>query len=205
MTVFIDKIIMRGVLTGFAVFVLSLLAVFPYDAVSQTPGASADNEAGVHITADQMTSRQEDRFVEFSGNVRATQGGTVILSDTLTIHFKPGTSFSADADGEGNSDSVEKLVAQGNVIIEHENRTAFCEKAVYTSSDGLLVLTGEEVLVQEDGGSIKGRKVIFNRNSGEITVKGETGSRVEAVFEQMTQPGSQSDETKTSGNGQETQ
>ncbi len=119
-------------------------------------------------------------MVEFSGNVQATQGNTVIVSDMLTIYFSEGERLSGR---DNDTDSIEKLIAAGNVVIDHENRQAFCEKAIYTTSDGLLVLSGERVVVKEEGGSITGKKVILNRDTGEIIVTGKNGSPVEAVFD----------------------
>lgn len=150
-------------------------------AYGREPEMNVDGESKIHITADRLISRQAGRYVEFSGNVRATRADTVIVSDMLTIHFNDEEGIAADSDG--NADSIEKLVAVGNVVIDHENMNATCEKATYTASDGLLVLTGKNVVVKEDGGAITGEKVVFNQETGEITVTGETGSRVEAVFE----------------------
>jgi len=136
----------------------------------------------IHITSDRLISRQAERFAEFSGNVRATQDDTVIVSDSLQIYFRDNQDASpGDENREG--DSIERLIATGNVNIDHETLSAQCDQAVYTPADGLLVLTGETVSVKDEGGTITGKKMVFNRETGEITITGEAGSRVEAVFD----------------------
>lgn len=158
----------------------------PVPAIPENPaavtGARGKMNPEIHITSDQLISRREDRYIEFSGNVRARQKDAVIEADLLTVYFKKENGFPGDEGAD--AESIERLVAAGNVIIYHENRKAFCEKAVYTSSDGLLVLTGEKVIMQEESGSITGDKIVFNRNTGDISVTGSSESRVEAVFEQ---------------------
>ena len=142
---------------------------------------AVDGESRVHITADRLVSRQAERVVEFSGNVRATQAGTIITADTLTIVFRDGDRSPAKADER--ADSFEKLSAAGSVHILHENWEASCDEAIYTSSDERLVLTGDNVEIKEAGRSISGREVVFNRQTGEITVGGKAGTRVEAIFD----------------------
>lgn len=172
---------MRRILFGLGLLLTGSVILFHPAAYGREPEIPDSGRSNIHITADRLFSRQEGRYAEFSGNVRATQADTVIVSDILTIYFNRGEGLPSDSGG--NADSIEKLVAVGNVVIDHENMRATCEEAIYTSSDGLLVLLGEKVLVEDDAGSITGEKVVFNRETGEITVTGETGSRVEAEFQ----------------------
>lgn len=172
---------MRRILMGLGLLLTGSVMLLHPAAYGREPEMNGTGKSKIHITADRLVSRQAGRYAEFSGNVRATQADTVIVSDMLTIYFNAGEGLPSDS--AGNADSIEKLVAVGNVVIDHENMRATCEEAIYTSSDGLLVLLGQNVLVKDEAGSITGEKVVFNRETGEITVTGETGSRVEAVFQ----------------------
>ncbi len=193
---FIHRILNRLIAVGIGVLFITLFAPFAPGVFSQDSEPGTTGEERIHITSDRMISRQAEQLVEFSGKVRATQGDTVINADLLRIHFKDGESFPASEDG--NEDSIEKLVAVGNVVIDHENRKAYSEEAVYTASDGLLILSGEKVIVKEDGSSITGQRVVLNRQTGEIIVTGETG-RVEAFFEQNAGSRIRSGEKEPSG------
>jgi lipopolysaccharide export system protein LptA len=159
-----------------------LLLALPGMVVSQEAGPGTDGGSRIHITSDRLVSRQADHFAEFSGNVRATQENTIITAETLRVHFRESNRVSPGA--EGSEDAIEKLVASGNVVIDYENARAFCEQAVYTTSDGLLVLSGEKVTITDGGSSITGQKIVLNRITGEIVVTGENDSRVEALFDQ---------------------
>jgi lipopolysaccharide export system protein LptA len=171
------KLSPRNVLVSFL-----LIFALPGLGLSQETGPGTDGGSRIHITSDRLVSRQADHFAEFSGNVRATQDNTVITAETLRVHFREGNRVSPGADS--NEDSIEKLVASGNVVIDYENTRAFCEQAVYTTSDGLLVLSGEKVTITDGGSSITGQKIVLNRITGEIVVTGENDSRVEALFDQ---------------------
>lgn len=160
-----------------------LLAATAFALVAHAEENNAARESGIHITADRLISRQAERFAEFSGNVRATQDDTVIVSDSLQIYFRDNQNASPGDENRGE-DSIDRLIATGNVSIDHENMSARADQAVYTAADGLLVLTGETVTVKDEGGTIKGKKMVFERETGEITITGEAGSRVEAVFDQ---------------------
>ena len=192
---FIHRILNRSFALGISVLFISLFGPFTPGVFSQESEPVTTGEERIHITSDRMISRQAEQLVEFSGEVRATQGNTVINADLLRIHFKDGESFPAGDDG---NDAIEKLVAVGNVVIDHENRKAYSEEAVYTSSDGLLILSGEKVVVKEDGSSITGQRVVLNRDTGEIVITGETG-RVEAFFEQNGESRIRSGEKNSSG------
>ena len=164
--------------------VLIILLAAPGFAIpAYAEAENGERESRIHITADRLISRQAERFAEFSGNVRATQDETVIVSDSLQIYFRDNQNDSPE-DENREEDSIERLIATGNVSIDHENMSARCDQAVYTSVDGLLVLTGETVTVKDEGGTITGKRMVFERETGEITITGEAGSRVEAVFDQ---------------------
>lgn len=193
---FTHRILKRSIAVGAGALFILLFAPFVPGVFSQDSEPETTGQERIHITSERMISRQAEQLVEFSGKVRATQGDTVINADLLRIHFKDGESFPASEDGD--EDAIEKLVAVGNVVIDHENRKAYSEEAVYTSSDGLLILSGEKVVVKEDGNSITGQRVVLNRHTGEIVVTGETG-RVEAFFEQNAETRIRSGENKPSG------
>jgi lipopolysaccharide export system protein LptA len=182
---FFCNVKIRIIAAGFWILFLSAAVAFVQEAFPQNPETQTTGPS-ITITADRLVSRQADRLAEFSGNVRATQGNTVIVSDMLTIYFSEGKRLPGR---DNDTDSIEKLIAAGNVVINHENRQAFCDKAIYTASDGLLVLSGERVVVKEEGGSIAGKKVILNRDTGEIIVTGKNGSPVEAVFDRSDESG----------------
>ncbi|MGM0452118.1 MAG: LptA/OstA family protein [Thermodesulfobacteriota bacterium] len=167
-----------------ACFLLFFFLACPAPATpeSQNPSSGEDK---IHITADRLVSDQNRQFAEFSGDVRATQGDTVIHSNRLKVFYKSG----ADPGGNSktNDEMIRKIVATGDVDIAFENRTAYSQKAVYTTHNSEVVLSGPGTRIESENNFIDGEKIIWNRRTGEMTVIGGTDKRVEAVFESDSQ------------------
>jgi len=98
---------------------------------------NADQER-IRVSAETLVVDNEAKYAEFIGNVRATQGNTVITGDSLKIFYKE-RSGKKSAEAE---ESIEKIVAKGNVKIKFDNRVAETEQAVYTTESRVLVLSG---------------------------------------------------------------
>ena len=157
----------------------AIVTLLPAD-LSAEAAPNADGKQKIHITADRLVSDQNRQYAEFTGDVRTTQGETVIESDRLKVFYKGG----ADLGGEqAAGEMIKKIVATGDVTIDFEDKTAYSEKAVYTAQTGELVLSGQNTRIESKTNYIDGEKIVWNRNTGEITVIGGTDKRVEAVFE----------------------
>ena len=132
------------------------------------------------ITARQLVTNTTTRMAEFKGEVHVRQGETVIDADSLKIHYTGGPQEKTSPSPEG--ESIEKIVAEGNVKIQMDNRIAFADHAVYTTADSILVLTGKNPRLTSGSNSITGSKITFFRADGRVTVEGSQDSRVEAVL-----------------------
>lgn len=152
-------------------------------ASAQSPVRSpeaAEQPEKIHIVADRLTSDSETRFAEFIGNVRATQGETVITSDRLKIFYSE--NLAASKTPSTDEGAVKKIIASGNVRISFDNRIATAREAVYDSESKTLVLSGPRSKIISGSDSITGEKITYNRSDGRITVESGRDSRVEAVF-----------------------
>jgi len=147
---------------------------------TDTPSAeAADPEAKkIHISSDRLISNTADNNAEFIGNVKASQGETLITADSLKIFFS-GTSEGGPA---SPSQSLEKLVATGNVEIKFDNRLAVARQAVYITAQRMLILTGPGAMVTSGDNTITGETITFYRADGRFTVEGGSNSRVKAVI-----------------------
>jgi lipopolysaccharide export system protein LptA len=145
----------------------------------RSPDADRQKEK-IHIVADLLTSDSEARFAEFIGNVRATQGDTVITSDRLKIFYSE--SLAASKNLSAGESAIKRIVATGNVKISFDNRFATAQEAVYNTETKILVLSGSHSKITSGTDSITGEKITYNRSDGRITVESGRNSRVEAVF-----------------------
>ena len=141
--------------------------------------ATADPEATkIHITAQRLVSDATNNWAEFTGNVRARQGETLITADSLKI-FIAGKSEAGKA---STAQSLEKLVATGNVEIKFDNRLAVARQAVYITAQRMLILNGPGATVTSGDNTITGETITIYRDDGRFTVEGGSNGRVKAVI-----------------------
>ena len=145
-----------------------------------THGRSLSEDRKIHITADKLISDNEVDYAEFIGNVRATQEDTVITADRLKIFVKKNPD-NKDAPGAGTQ-SINKIIASGNVKINFDNRVAVTSQAVYNTETRVLVLSGDNSRIISGKDSISGEKITLYRTTGRITVESSKEKRVEAVL-----------------------
>lgn len=138
----------------------------------------ADRKEKIHISANTLMVDGEGKYGEFTGNVRVTQGSTVITSDRLKIFYKAAQG-KKNASGE---DAIEKIIAEGHVRITFDDKVAETDQAVYTTADQVLILSGANSKVTTGNDSISGAKITLFRADGRIKVESSSDKPVEAVF-----------------------
>jgi len=134
----------------------------------------------IFITSDKLISDNEAGYAEFIGNVRAVQGTTVITANKLKIYYNE--SLNNNKNIVASEESIKKIVANGNVTIESDNRTMKTEHAVYTTATGIVVLSGANSKIIDGNNSISGSKITLFRDSGRIQVESGSDKRVEALI-----------------------
>ncbi len=147
---------------------------------AETTGAEEQASTGspVHITSNRVNSDQTGRWVQFTGNVKATQDDGIITADSLKVYYKPSSGRSA------TTNAIEKMIAQGNVKIIFDNRskTAIAQTAVYTANDKVLVLSGGAPKIWSDKNVIQGKKITLFQGENRTVVEGSEQTQVEATF-----------------------
>jgi lipopolysaccharide export system protein LptA len=156
-------------------------------AETESPEGKADSGGPIHITSDKVRSNQNERWVEFVGNVKATQDDGVITADSLKIFYKN----SGTATQGVSSASVEKMIAQGSVkiVFDDGSKTAAAQKAVYTAQDKVLVLSGGDPTVWSGQDIIRGKKITLFQAENRTLVEGDEKSQVEATFHSQGEAG----------------
>jgi len=144
------------------------------------PPKVGDADQQMHITSDSMISNNKTNYAEFIGNVKVTQGTTVIVANRLKIFFENKLD---NQDNLGmNEESIKKIVANGNVTINFDNKVAVSEQAVYITQTKILVLTGANSKITSGKDSVSGEKITIYRDDGRINVESNDKEKVEAVF-----------------------
>lgn len=137
----------------------------------------------LHVVSDKMIAQEDSSMVEFIGNVKAEQEDSIVFADSIKIYFTmdkdKADKNKAKSDTQGN---VKKIVSTGNVKFISEEREAYADKAVYTTIDDILVLTGKSPKLITGSSFVTGKKITLFRNQGKIIVESNGTQRVEALF-----------------------
>jgi lipopolysaccharide export system protein LptA len=158
-------------------FTISLLSSVVY--AGENPLPKEPQKEIIHVTADSLSSDSDAKFAEFIGNVKATQGDFVIKSDRLKIYYKESAESKA---APGTTESIEKIVATGNVEIKSEESVGLTQQAEYDTKTMIVVLTGENSKVFDQKNSVTGSRITLYRNDGRVKVEGDKNKKVNAVL-----------------------
>jgi lipopolysaccharide export system protein LptA len=176
---------LNAIFGGFtaSVLVLIFLVTFcPAAALAEEQTKEQDQkpaEEPIQITADRLESNAEQKYAEFIGNVKASQGNFKINSDTLRIYYS-GDLINRDKQ-TSNENMLNKIVAKGNVKILSDQYEAKADEAQYDVKAMTVILAGENSTVTSGKNSISGSKIILYRADGRVKVEGGK-NRVNAVF-----------------------
>lgn len=121
----------------------------------------------VEITADQLEITQSASNAQFAGNVLVIQGGLRLSSDLLTVEYV-----------QGDKTKIDRLIAEGNVLLSTPAEAAESARAVYTLTSQQLEMTGDVVLTQA-GNVMSGEALIVNIADG----TGRMDGRVRTILQ----------------------
>jgi lipopolysaccharide export system protein LptA len=150
---------------------------------AQPTNTRSGGDEPIEINADRLVVEQNQQLATFSGNVDAVQGDMKLRADELRV-------FYAEADQQqaaGQSQSIRRIEAQGNVLLTRPDETAAGDAGVYDPVAGKLTLEGNVVLTQGRN-VVRGTRMVSDLNTGVSTVSGgpappgKRGQRVRALF-----------------------
>ncbi|MBT8357366.1 MAG: hypothetical protein KJO61_06310 [Deltaproteobacteria bacterium] len=144
------------------------------------PQKTKKEEKKIRITADRLVGSYERNYAEFTGSVEAVYDNFIIKSDSLKIYYKrePGKKEKPIAGGE----SIDKIIASGNVKIWADGKEATTQQAVYITETMILVLTGKNSTLSSDKNYVSGSKITINRSKNTVKVESSPEKRVKALF-----------------------
>lgn len=152
-----------------SLLVLALLApafapVALWPGVARAQGIDLSRGGPVEVTAsDGMEWRQNEQMVIARGQARAVRGDVTVLADRLIARYrkKAGAAQTASASnaapapnpatsglagtGDGGSNEIYRLEAEGNVRIFTATDMATGDRAIYDIDQAVLVLTGKDL------------------------------------------------------------
>lgn len=161
-------------------FTTVLLSSWVFAGESPKEQDANQTDEQIQIVADKLITNNAEKFAEFVGDVRASQGNLVITSERLRIYYKD----NADRNEEqtGSQELIKRIVASGNVVVSSEKYKAETDRVEYDLDTRVLVLIGENSTVTSGKNILTGSKITVNRKNGQIKVESSPQKRVKAVF-----------------------
>jgi lipopolysaccharide export system protein LptA len=136
----------------------------------------------IQIVADKLVTSNTEKFAEFLGDVRASQGNFVITSEYLRIYYKDDPQQHTKRGQSGSQGLIKQVVASGNVQVSFEKYTAETRRLEYDLETQIVVLIGENSTMTSGKNILTGSKITFNRRNGQIQIESSPQQRVRAVF-----------------------
>jgi lipopolysaccharide export system protein LptA len=168
-------------------------------------GFSQNRDQPVHIEAATLEVRNKDQVATFSGNVKVTQGDTVMRCKSLLVFYEQngedadkGKTMQAATPGPDGQQKIKRLEARGSVVVTQKDQTATGSLGIFDMKTNTVDLTGD-VLMTQGQNMLRGDRLIVDLTSGVSRVEsGKNGQgRVQGLF----QPGGSGPDLKALGNG----
>ena len=152
-------------------------AFFLFSATAHAQIAGGD--APVVIQGDRFDGYQADGRGVWVGNVRATQGESLLTTDKLITVCPPAAPAQNGADG--SCEEIRQLIAENNVLYTAPNLKIRGDRAEYDYPTDTITITGDVILTRGDEAVMRGNKVVYQVSAGQANVTANTG-RVTGIF-----------------------
>lgn len=144
-----------------------------------------DESGPMHIEADRVVYGQEERRINFLGQVHVQRPDFELWCEEMTVFLN---TENGNGDGEasqesnlGSAGNVRKIVAVDNVHLVMEDREATSDRAEYFAQESKIILVNN-VELKENKNTVRGHQVTFWLEENRSEIVGKEGSRVKAVF-----------------------
>ncbi len=168
-------------------------------------GFSQNQGQPVHIEAATLEVRDKDKVATFSGNVKTTQGDTVMRCKTLVVFYEQdgedannGKSMQVATPGPDGQQKIKRLEAHGSVVVTQKDQTATGNLGIFDMKTNTVTLTGNVIMTQGQN-VLRGERLIVDLTTGVSRVEAAKNGRgrVQGLF----QPGGAAPELKPGGPG----
>ena len=130
----------------------------------------------IAITSSRLTYADSDRKAHFEGGVVAKGADSTITADQMDVFLQArGQQPASQSVAAGGK--LDRIIAQGQVVITQPNRRAVGNQLVYTAAEDKFVLTGgSPSIFDAEHGKITGVSLTFFRHDDRVLVEGNDTS-----------------------------
>jgi lipopolysaccharide export system protein LptA len=137
---------------------------------------SKGNTTPVTITSLRLTYTDDQHRAHFEGGVTARGADATVTADHLDAFMIPRSQESRSPSLKGQG-QLDRIVAEGNVIVQEPVRRAQGDKLVYTASEDKFVLTGgPPSIFDAEHGKTTGDSLTFYKRDDRVLVEGRDTS-----------------------------
>jgi lipopolysaccharide export system protein LptA len=142
------------------------------------PQENLGQASPITIRALRLTYSDQDRKAHYEENVKARGTDFNASSDQMDVYLLP-RSQSDSPQTPSTPGKLDRMVAQGHVVLLEPGRRANGQTLVYTASDDKFVLTGgPPSIFDAEHGKITGVSLTFFRADDRVLVEGEASTPV---------------------------
>ena len=144
----------------------------------------------VNVTAERLTYTDPQRKIRFDGGVQMRSAEGTVSAEHADVFLKPRNVTGGQPVRTGNAKTktaalpgvtpgqVDRIVAEGHVVITEPTRRGTGEKLVYTPDDGKFVMTGGPPSITDaQRGTITGASLTFYSRDDRVLVEGGSQGR----------------------------
>lgn len=136
----------------------------------------SDKTSSVTITAMKLTYADADRKAYYTGGVTAKGAGFTAAARKMEVDLQPRSATPTQATGNKSLNTpgkLDRMIAEGNVMITQPGRRAEGETLNYTASDDRFLITGgPPSIFDAEQGKITGVSLTFFRGDDRVLVEG---------------------------------
>ena len=140
---------------------------------SATQGLSMDGDQPVRIESNTLEVRDKIRQATFAGDVKLTQGDTIIKCKVLVVFYEDTAAPSkkstppatAGAQPQKTSQKIKRAECKGDVFVVQKEQNASGENAVFDVKSNTVVMTGNVVVTQGQMVT-RGDRMVSNLTTG---------------------------------------
>jgi lipopolysaccharide export system protein LptA len=135
-----------------------------YDAKQETAEGQKE-KVPVFASAKRMTYSDIERVVHYEGGVKARQGTERIEAEVIDVYLMKETN------------EVERMTAQGNVVMTQPGRRGVGDHLLYIAEDERAILTGRAARVDDqEKGAVMGAELTLYKRDDRISVQNQQGT-----------------------------
>lgn len=136
------------------------------------------SDAPIEIDADEAEYLQNEGRGVWTGNVVAIQADSRITTNKLTMIC----TRTAAAPGEDSAcETIEKLIAEGNVFFSAPDVKIKGDRAQYDYPTDTITITGDVILSRGSEGVVRGKQVVYQVSEGRTVITAGS-DRVTSIF-----------------------